>query len=153
MQEFIWVACLDNRTDIKPNIRGGRSHYIDELFVPTLVRCVMAAWHWSRFFSFLTTSFTRGAIRTQPIDFTIPWARDSKHTSSASGRTETLLKICRALPFHLHALLHIRAHATTTAQVSHFFCFWIEKTEVWSNRLREEKSIIVCVGGRFGERS
>lgn len=32
----------------------------------------MAAWHWSTLFSFLTTSVTRGSIRRQPIDLTIP---------------------------------------------------------------------------------
>lgn len=38
-----------------------------------------------------------------------------------------LLKICGALPVHLHALLHKQVHAMTTA-VSHLLCLCIDKT-------------------------
>lgn len=101
MQRFSWCT-------------GSMFHYVEELLAPTLVRCVMAAWYWSRSLAFFTTSFRRGANITQPIDFTITCKcnnRQSVHVTRNLKSDPVGIWIWQSLPFHLHASLHKLMHA------------------------------------------
>lgn len=82
----------------------------------------MAAWHWSTLFSFLTTSVTRGTIKTQPIDLTIPcvWDRAMIRQDGAEAPSGCWRFVEPFLSTRIALLLHTRVCAAVAA-VSHIF--------------------------------